>query len=104
MAPDAITRLRLLKPHYRAPNQKRSNHKHEFDGWRCPIFTFTGTHVTPEFPVPLERHFSPEIPAQISGVETSTVRRMFRDEPGAPKHNKRRRRSRPQGAPAGRAN
>ena len=43
-------------------------------------------------PDPLERHFSPEVLAQIWGLDTSTVRRMFQDEPGVLKYGKCNRR------------
>jgi hypothetical protein len=43
-------------------------------------------------PDPLERHFSPEVLAQIWGFDTSTIRRMFQDEPGVLKVGKSGRR------------
>jgi len=54
-------------------------------------------------PDPLERYFSPEVLAQIWGLDTSTVRRKFQNE-GVLKHSKRNRRSRPQRTSGGRAN
>jgi hypothetical protein len=43
-------------------------------------------------PDPLERHFSPQELAQRWGLDVSTVRPMFQDEPGVLKHGKASRR------------
>ena len=45
-----------------------------------------------EFPDPLERHYSPQDLALLWGLDVSTVRRMFQDEPGVLKIGRSNRR------------